>query len=83
MLLDGATLHQLTKQASSGQRDYETWRTSRKLMVQHFSMATCEKEYAFIQEAEGIQLLYDFMHKPDEIMEHPMRYATSSLTSIS
>ena len=52
-------------------------------MVQHFSMATCQKEYVEIQEAEGIQLLYDFIHKPHGLMGHPMRYATSALTSIS
>jgi hypothetical protein len=35
-----------------------------------------------IQEAESVQLLYEFLHEPVDFMHHPMRYVTSVLTCL-
>jgi hypothetical protein len=51
-------------------------------MVQHYPR-TAKNHYTQIQEAESVQLLYDFLHLPEHHMHHPMRYATSVVTCLS
>ncbi|CAE6461268.1 unnamed protein product [Rhizoctonia solani] len=40
-------------------------------------------EYFHIQEAESVQLVYDFLHQPQRFMEHVMRYTTSVVTCLN
>jgi hypothetical protein len=35
-----------------------------------------------LQEAESVQLLYEFLHQPEGFMNHPMRYTTSVITCL-
>ncbi|CAE6436085.1 unnamed protein product [Rhizoctonia solani] len=56
------------------QRDTNKWRTPRKLIVQHYSSRVSKDEHVRLQEAESVQLLYDFLHQPTQFMEHVMRY---------
>ncbi|CAE6435169.1 unnamed protein product [Rhizoctonia solani] len=64
------------------ERDTNKWRIARKQMVQHYPRAS-KNCYAELQEAESVQLLYDFLHSPEHRMHHPMRYATSVVTCLN
>ncbi|KAG8731899.1 hypothetical protein FRC11_001717 [Ceratobasidium sp. 423] len=64
------------------ERDANRWRVARKQMVQHYPRAS-KNRYAELQEAESVQLLYDFLHSPEHHMHHPMRYATSVVTCLN
>jgi hypothetical protein len=50
--------------------------------VQHFAPAVMKSENVGLQEAESVQLLYDFLHQPEEFTLHPMRYTTSVLSCL-
>ncbi|KAJ1307502.1 hypothetical protein OPQ81_001601 [Rhizoctonia solani] len=64
------------------ERDTNRWRVARKQMVQHYPRAS-KNHYVELQEAESVQLLYDFLHLPEHHMHHPMRYATSVITCLN
>lgn len=67
------------------ERDTAKWRVNRKLVVQQFPSITSTRtrtEHVPIIEAESCQLLYDLLRYPDDFMEHPMRFASSVMTSI-
>ncbi|KAB5594592.1 O-methylsterigmatocystin oxidoreductase [Ceratobasidium theobromae] len=65
------------------QQNTNKWRSGRKSIVQHFSPSVMKSENFGLQEAESVQLLYDFLHRPEEFMSHPMRYTTSVLTCLA
>ena len=67
------------------ERNHAKWRANRKLLVQQFSSMTSKKtanEHVPIIEAESAQLLHEFLHSPEEFMEHAIRFASSVMTSI-
>lgn len=51
--------------------------------MQHYAPGPTKTEHVRVQEAESVQLLYEFMHDPSQYMQHPMRYTTSVVTSLS
>ncbi|CAE6424359.1 unnamed protein product [Rhizoctonia solani] len=65
------------------QQDTDKWRTARKLIVQHYAPRAIKTEHVRLQEAESLQLVHDFLHKPKEFMHHPMRYTTSVITCLN
>ncbi|KAF8752084.1 Cytochrome P450 [Rhizoctonia solani] len=65
------------------QRDTDKWRTSRKLIVQHYTPRISKTEHVCLQEAESIQLMHDFLHQPKQFMGHVMRYTTSVVTCLN
>ncbi|CAE6458667.1 unnamed protein product [Rhizoctonia solani] len=65
------------------QQDTDKWRIARKLIVQHYAPRAIKTEHIRLQEAESIQLVHDFLHKPKEFMRHPMRYTTSVITCLN
>ncbi|QRV87486.1 cytochrome P450 family protein [Ceratobasidium sp. AG-Ba] len=65
------------------QQDINKWRTARKAIVQHFAPNIMKTENFTLQEAESVQLLYEFLHDPQDFMSHPMRYVTSVLTCLA
>ncbi|KAG8730535.1 hypothetical protein FRC11_006492 [Ceratobasidium sp. 423] len=65
------------------QQDTDKWRTPRKLIVQHYSPRVAKTEHVRLQEAESVQLVYDFLHQPKQFMEHVMRYTTSVITCLN
>ncbi|KAF8607702.1 cytochrome P450 [Ceratobasidium sp. AG-I] len=65
------------------QQDTNRWRNARKVIVQHFAPSALKNEHVALQEAESVQLLYDFLHLPEKFMLHPMRYATSVISCIA
>ncbi|KAF8607703.1 cytochrome P450 [Ceratobasidium sp. AG-I] len=84
----GRPLQQVTEIAAHGdyvlfQQDINKWRNARKLIVQHFAPSALKSEHFALQEAESVQLLYDFLHLPEKFMLHPMRYVTSVLTCLA
>ena len=54
----------------------------RKAMNSYFTGSFCDKEHLKVVNAEGVQALHDFLHKPDQFMVHPRRYATSLIMSL-
>lgn len=58
------------------------WRAARKQIAQHFAPNVAKRDYYSVQEAESVQLLYEFLHEPRGFMLHPMRYATSVTTCL-
>ncbi|CAE6419330.1 unnamed protein product [Rhizoctonia solani] len=65
------------------QQDTDRWRTARKLIVQHYAPRTIKTEHIRLQDAESIQLVHDFLHKPKHFMQHAMRYTTSVITCLN
>ncbi|KAF8688683.1 Cytochrome P450, partial [Rhizoctonia solani] len=65
------------------QRDTDKWRTSRKLIVQHYAPRVAKTEHVRLQEAESVQLIHDFLHQPERFIEHVMRYTTSVVTCLT
>jgi cytochrome P450 len=59
------------------------WRTFRKVSHQHFMETVVEKEYVKIQEAEAVQMIYDYTVAPEQHMKHPKRFSNSIVMSIS
>lgn len=59
----------------------DTWRAMRKLINQTFRESACDNQHYKIQEAEAIQMLYDFLTRPEENMLHPRRFSNSMTTS--
>ncbi|ELU40383.1 cytochrome P450 domain-containing protein [Rhizoctonia solani AG-1 IA] len=58
------------------QQDTEKWRAARKQIVRHYPRAS-DPEQVRLQEAESVQLLYDFLHDPERHIKHSMRYTTN------
>ncbi|CAE6429779.1 unnamed protein product [Rhizoctonia solani] len=65
------------------QRDTDRWRTARKLIVQHYAPRAIKTEHVRLQEAESVQLVHDFLHQPEQFMQHSMRYTTSVITCLN
>ncbi|CAE7084365.1 unnamed protein product [Rhizoctonia solani] len=64
------------------QRNTEKWKAARRQIVRHYPRAS-DPEQVHLQEAESVQLLYDFLHQPEHNMKHPMRYTTSIITCLN
>jgi hypothetical protein len=64
------------------QQNANKWRIARKQIVQHFAPSVMKTQNFVVQEAESVQLLYEFLHEPKDCMLHPMRYVTSVLTCL-
>ncbi|GAB1524990.1 hypothetical protein RhiTH_008146 [Rhizoctonia solani] len=64
------------------QQDIHKWRAGRKTLVQHFAPAVMKSKNVLLQEAESVQLLYEFLHQPEGFMNYPMRYTTSVMTCL-
>ena len=63
--------------------DYGTqWRGTRKLLHSTFMEKVVESEHLKLQEAEGRQMLRDYLVSPEEHMLHPKRFANSVIMSI-
>ncbi|KAG8711462.1 hypothetical protein FRC08_015862 [Ceratobasidium sp. 394] len=87
-IYSGRPLQAATEIAGRGdyllfQQDTNKWRLARKQIVQHFAPNVMKTENFPVQEAESVQLLYEFLHDPKGFMHHPMRYVTSVLTSLA
>ncbi|CAE6419189.1 unnamed protein product [Rhizoctonia solani] len=65
------------------QQDTNKWRLARKHIVQHYASSVVKTEYVALQEAESVQLLYEFLHDPKYFMQHPMRFTTSVVTCLN
>ncbi|CAE6485323.1 unnamed protein product [Rhizoctonia solani] len=65
------------------QQDTNKWRLARKQIVQHYASSVVKVEYVALQEAESVQLLYEFLHNPKRFMQHPMRFTTSVVTCLN
>ncbi|KAG8685934.1 hypothetical protein FRC08_012836 [Ceratobasidium sp. 394] len=65
------------------QQEIDVWRASREQIAQHYNPTASKNEHFRVQEAESVQLLYEFLHQPESYMQHPMRYATSILTCLN
>ncbi|KAH7343964.1 cytochrome P450 [Rhizoctonia solani] len=65
------------------QQDTNKWRLARKQIVQHYASSLVKTEYVALQEAESVQLLYEFLHDPKHFMQHPMRFTTSVVTCLN
>ncbi|KAJ1308478.1 hypothetical protein OPQ81_004182 [Rhizoctonia solani] len=65
------------------QQDTNKWRLARKQIIQHYAPSVVKTEYVALQEAESIQLLHDFLHDPQNFMQHPMRFTTSVVTCLT
>jgi hypothetical protein len=59
------------------------WRVFRKLVHQNFMESVVEKDYVPVQNAEAVQMLFDFCQRPDQHMLHPKRFSNSVAMSIS
>ncbi len=59
------------------------WRLCRKLFHQTFMTAECDRVHTRVIEAEGAQMIRDFLLFPDENMMHPRRFSYSVSNSIS
>src|SRR5690242_19876118 len=55
----------------------DRWRKMRKLIHEMLRESRCEKEHVEVQEAEGNQMLADFMNDPGNLMLHPKRFSNS------
>ena len=60
----------------------QLWRTFRKLVHQHFMESMVEKSHVKVQNAEAVQMLHDFVVRPDQHMRHPKRYSNSITMSL-
>ena len=60
----------------------DDWRKLRKLIHQYFMESMCEKHHWQVQEAEAIQMLHDFLSRPEDHMLHPKRYSNSIINSL-
>ncbi|CAE6478309.1 unnamed protein product [Rhizoctonia solani] len=86
-IYSGRPLQMVTEIAASGdgflfQQDIHKWRAGRKTLVQHFAPAVMKSKNVLLQEAESVQLLYEFLHQPEGFMNYPMRYTTSVMTCL-
>ncbi|CAE6425232.1 unnamed protein product [Rhizoctonia solani] len=64
------------------QTNTEKWKSARKQIVRHYPRAS-DPEQVYLQEAESVQLLHDFLHQPEQSMQHSMRYTTSIITCLN
>ncbi|KAG8731898.1 hypothetical protein FRC11_001716 [Ceratobasidium sp. 423] len=64
------------------QTNTEKWKAARRQIVRHYPRAS-DPEQVRLQEAESVQLLYDFLRQPEHSMQHSMRYTTSIITCLN
>ncbi|KAK5163102.1 uncharacterized protein LTR77_010886 [Saxophila tyrrhenica] len=63
--------------------DYgQQWRATRKLLHQTFMEKVVEGQHLRVQEAEGRQMLRDYLLAPQDHMLHPKRYSNSITMSL-
>ena len=55
----------------------KTWQRYRKVIHQHFMESIVMKDHLPLQQAEGSQLLYDYLTDPENHMWHPKRFTNS------
>jgi cytochrome P450 family 619 len=60
----------------------ETWRLFRKLVHQQFMESAVEREALGVVEAEARGMVWDFLQKPEEFMDHPKRFSNSIIMSL-
>lgn len=58
------------------------WRDTRKLLHNTLMEKVVERDYVRLQEAEGNQMLRDYLTNPEEHMLHPKRFSNSIIMSI-
>ena len=58
------------------------WRTFRKLVHQYFMESVVERDHLPLQDAEAVQMIRDFMVRPDQHMLHPKRFSNSIIMSL-
>ena len=69
----------------SWESNWVKWRTNHQLLVQHFWPMTESSMWEYqipVIEAESTQLLTELMNKPEQIMQHPMRFTSSVMMSL-
>lgn len=59
------------------------WRIYRKLVHQNFMESVVERDYVPVQNAEAVQMLFDFCKQPDRHMLHVKRFSNSIAMSLS
>ncbi|KAF8325803.1 cytochrome P450 [Cantharellus anzutake] len=67
------------------ERNWARWRMNRRLLVQRFrpmTAASTQEHQIPVIEAESTQLLNDLLSEPEQLTEHPMRFASSVMTSL-
>ncbi|KAH7341797.1 cytochrome P450 [Rhizoctonia solani] len=64
------------------QTNTEKWKSARKQIVRHYPRSS-DPEQVRLQESESVQLLHDFLHEPEQSMQHSMRYTTSIITCLN
>ena len=57
------------------------WRRMRKLFRQEFQESRSDERHLPVVEAEGCQMVRDFLLRPEDMMVHPKRYTNSILMS--
>lgn len=63
--------------------DYgQQWRGTRKQLHSSLMEKVVDREYLPLQEAEGRQMLRDYLLHPEEHMLHPKRFTNSVVMSI-
>ncbi|CAE6526708.1 unnamed protein product [Rhizoctonia solani] len=70
------------EESLSFQTNTEKWKAARKQIVRHYPRAS-DPEQVRLQEAESVQLLHDFLHQPEQSMQHSMRYTTSIIACLN
>ncbi|OBT81397.1 hypothetical protein VE02_09805 [Pseudogymnoascus sp. 03VT05] len=58
------------------------WRSFRKVIHQYFMESMVEKQHIKLQNAEAVQMMRDFVLRPDQHMLHPKRYSNSITMSL-
>ena len=58
------------------------WRSFRKVIHQYFMESMVEKQHIKLQNAEAVQMMRDFVLRPDQHMLHPKRHSNSIIMSL-
>ncbi|KAK4989771.1 hypothetical protein LTR66_006973 [Elasticomyces elasticus] len=58
------------------------WRGIRKLVHQHFMEGVVERDHLGVQNAEAVQMMRDYLERPEEHMLHPKRFSNSIIMSL-
>ena len=60
----------------------DLWRKCRKVIHQGFMESKCDGSHIATQNAEAVQMLRDYVVRPDQHMLHPKRYSNSIIMSL-
>ena len=61
----------------------DRWRSFRKIVHQHVTRSRCEQDHIQLVEAEEVQMMRDFLVRPEDLMLHPKRTSNSVIMSIA